>query len=472
MLVVIVVFLFLGNVRATIIPLIAVPVSLIGTFAAMLAFGYSANTVSMLALVLAIGIVVDDAIVVVEAVEAELEKDPSISPAEAAHRAMTLITAPILAITLVLLSVFVPVAFIPGISGDLFRQFAVAVSVSMVISALNALTLSPALCAVFLRAHHGPRRGIIGLILRGIDKARDGYTLVVRKTVRLAVLSLLLLVAVIAGAGWLFKVTPTGFLPSEDQGAVFAEVQLPEGASVNRTEAVVKRVEEIARNTPGVASVTSVVGFSLLDSLNKSNSALIILLLKPFDERKEPALGVNGIIARLTQQFQAIQEAIVFAYNLPPIIGLGTGSGFEYQLQSLAGASAAEIASVARGMVFAANQDPALARVFTTYSASTPQLYLDIDREQGRDARPRAWPTCSTRCNPYWAAATSTTSTCSVAPGRSFFRAKPQSEPASRISTASTCATRTTRWCRCARSRKRGWCSGRSRWSATTTSAA
>jgi hydrophobe/amphiphile efflux-1 (HAE1) family protein len=290
------------------------------------------------------------------------------------------ITAPIIAITLVLLSVFVPVAFIPGISGDLFRQFAVAVSVSMAISALNALTLSPALCAVFLRAHHGPRRGIIGLILRGIDKARDGYTLVVRKTVRLAVLSLLLLVAVMAGAGWLFKVTPTGFLPSEDQGAVFAEVQLPEGASVNRTEAVVKRVEEIARNTPGVASVTSVVGFSLLDSLNKSNSALIILLLKPFDERKEPALGVNGIIARLTQQFQAIQEAIVFAYNLPPIIGLGTGSGFEYQLQSQAGASAADIASVARGMVFAANQNPELARVFTTYSASTPQLYLDIDR--------------------------------------------------------------------------------------------
>ena len=169
-LVVIVVFLFLGNVRATIIPLIAVPVSLIGTFAVMLAVGYSANTVSMLALVLAIGIVVDDAIVVVEAVEAELEKDPSISSSEAAHRAMTLITAPIIAITLVLLSVFVPVAFIPGISGELFRQFAVAVSVAMIISAINALTLSPALCAVFLRAHHGPKRGVLGYILRGIDK--------------------------------------------------------------------------------------------------------------------------------------------------------------------------------------------------------------------------------------------------------------------------------------------------------------
>ena len=381
-LVVIVVFLFLGNVRATIIPLIAVPVSLIGTFAAMLALGYSANTVSLLALVLAIGIVVDDAIVVVEAVEAELEKDPTLSPADAARRAMRLITAPIIAITLVLLSVFVPVAFIPGISGELFRQFAVAVSVSMIISALNALTLSPALCAVFLRPHHGPRRGPIGYILRGIDKARDGYALVVRKTVRLAVLGLVLLLAVMAGAGWLFKITPSGFLPSEDQGAVFAEVQLPEGASVSRTEAVVKRVEEIARNTPGVESVTSVVGFSLLDSLNKPNSALIILLLKPFDERKDPALGVNGIIRRLMGQFQTIQDAIVFAYNLPPIIGLGTGSGFEYQLQSLTGAPPAEIAAVARGMLFAANQDPALSRVFTTYSASTPQLYLDIDREK------------------------------------------------------------------------------------------
>jgi hydrophobe/amphiphile efflux-1 (HAE1) family protein len=381
-LVVIVVFLFLGNVRATVIPLIAVPVALVGTFAAMLALGYSANTVSLLALVLAIGIVVDDAIVVVEAVEAELEKDPTLEPAEAARRAMALITAPIVAITLVLLSVFVPVAFIPGISGELFRQFAVAVSVSMVISALNALTLSPALCAVFLRPHHGPRRGPIGYVLRGIDRARDGYAIAIAKTVRLATFSLLVVLAVMAGAGFLFKITPTGFLPSEDQGAVFVEVQLPEGASVNRTEAVVQRVEEIARNTPGVASVTSVVGFSLLDSLSKSNSALVILLLKPFDERKSPALGVNGIIRRLMGQFQAIQEAIVFAYNLPPIIGLGTGSGFEYQLQSLAGAGPSEIAAVARGLVFAANQSPALSRVFTTYSASTPQLYLDIDREK------------------------------------------------------------------------------------------
>ena len=381
-LVVVVVFLFLGNFRATLIPLIAVPVSLIGTFAVMLALGFSANTVSLLALVLAIGIVVDDAIVVVEAVEAQLEKDHTISPAEAARRAMNEITAPIIAITLVLLSVFVPVAFIPGISGELFRQFAVAVSVSMIISAINALTLSPALCAVFLSPSHGPKRGPIGYVLRGIDWARDGYAMIVRKIVRLSLFGLIVLTVAMVGAGWLFKITPTGFLPSEDQGAVFSEVQLPEGASVNRTDAVTRRIEEIARNTPGVANVTSVVGFSLIDGLVKSNSALLVLTLKPFNERKDKALSADGIINRLTRQFATIPEAIAFAYNLPPIIGLGTGSGFEYQLLSLEGASPVEMAATARGLVFAANQNPALERVFTTYSASTPQLYLNIDREK------------------------------------------------------------------------------------------
>jgi hydrophobe/amphiphile efflux-1 (HAE1) family protein len=381
-LVVIVVYLFLGSVRATLIPLIAVPVSLIGTFAAMLALGFSANTVSLLALVLAIGIVVDDAIVVVEAVEAHLEKDPSLSPAEAARKAMTEITAPILAITLVLLSVFVPVAFIPGISGELFRQFAVAVSVSMIISAINALTLSPALCAVFLKPHHGPRRGPIGYVQRGIDHVRDGYVAVVRRIVRLAALGLVVLAVVIAGAGWLFTITPSGFLPTEDQGAVFSEIQLPEGASVNRTDLVAAKVEEIARNTPGVAHATSVVGYSMIDGLSKSNSALLVLTLKPFDEREGTALSAEGIIARLTREFAGIREAIVFAYNLPPIIGLGTGSGFEYQLLSQAGGSPADNAAVARGLLFTANQDPALSRVFTTYNASTPQLYLDINRDK------------------------------------------------------------------------------------------
>ena len=291
------------------------------------------------------------------------------------------ITAPVIAITLVLLSVFVPVAFIPGISGELFRQFAVAVSVSMVISTINALTLSPALCAVFLSPSHGPKKGILGYVQRSIDATRDGYAFVVRKIVRLAIFGLLVVAVVMGGVGWLFNAAPSGFLPSEDQGAVFGEIQLPEGASVNRTDALSKRVEEIIRNTPGVANVTSVVGYSMLDGLAKSNGALLIITLKPFAERKSVELSVNGIIARLSRQFAGIREAIVFAYNLPPIIGLGTGSGFEYQLVSLRGADPGEIAAAARGLIFAANQSPALNRVFTTYSASTPQLYLDLDAE-------------------------------------------------------------------------------------------
>jgi hydrophobe/amphiphile efflux-1 (HAE1) family protein len=381
-LVVIVVYLFLGNLRATLIPLIAVPVSLIGTFAVMLALGYSANTVSLLALVLAIGIVVDDAIVVVEAVEHQLEMNPQLAPAEAARRAMSEITAPIIAITLVLLSVFVPVAFIPGISGEMFRQFAVAVSVSMLISAVNALTLSPALCAVFLRASHGPKRGPIRYVLAGIDRARDGYASIVERLVRRAVLGIVALVVVLIGAGWLFQIVPTGFLPSEDQGAIFGEIVLPEGASVNRTDAVAKRVEEIVRHAKGVAGLTEVVGYSLLDGQVKSNTAMLIITLAPFDERKGEALSVDAIIAQLRGELDAIREANVIVYNLPPIIGLGTGSGFEYQLESLGGGTPADLAAVARGLVFAANQNPALDAVFTTYSANTPQLYLDIDREK------------------------------------------------------------------------------------------
>ena len=381
-LVIIVVFLFLGNVRATLIPLLAVPVSLIGTFAVMLAFGFSANTVSLLALVVAIGIVVDDAIVVVEAVEAQFEKDPTLTPAQATSQAMQLITAPIIAITLVLLSVFVPVAFIPGIAGELFRQFAVAVSVAMLISAINALTLSPALCALLLRAQHGPRRGPLGYVLAGIDKARDGYALLVGKLVRFAAFGIVALFVVMGGIGWLFKATPTGFLPAEDQGALFVQVQLPDGASVNRSDAATRRIEEIVRNTDGVDSVTAVVGYSLLDGLVKSNAALLIVGLKPFDERKSAALSSNAIIAKLRNEFVSIREAVAIPFNLPPIIGLGTGAGFEYQLLSQSGADAAELAGVARALVFEANQQPELRGVFTTFSANTPQLYLDIDRDK------------------------------------------------------------------------------------------
>ncbi len=381
-LVVIVVFLFLGNVRATLIPLIAVPVSLIGTFAVMLAMGFSLNMVSLLALVLAIGIVVDDAIVVVEAVEANLEENPDLSPSDAAKRAMGQITAPIIAITLVLLSVFVPVAFIPGISGQLYQQFAVAVAVSMVISAINALSLAPALCALLLRHHHGPKRGPIRYVLGAIDWARDGYAAVVARLVRIAVFSLVVIAGVIALNAFLFKVIPTGFLPEEDQGAFFVEAQLPEGASVNRTAVVVERIEGILKDIPGVADISSVVGYSTLDALSKSNSAYFIVLLKPFAERTGEGEDVNSIIAKVRAEGAAIREANIVPFNVPPIIGLGTGGGFEYQLLDQRGGDPADLAAVARGLIFAANQDPKLKAVFTTYSASTPQLFLDIDRDK------------------------------------------------------------------------------------------
>jgi len=383
-LVVIVVFLFLGSVRATIIPLIAVPVSLVGTFAAMMALGYSANTVSLLALVLAIGIVVDDAIVVVEAVEAKMEEDPTLTPAEAARRAMGEITAPIIAITLVLMSVFVPVAFIPGITGELFKQFAVVVTVSMIISAINALTLSPALCGVLLKQSHGPKRFPMRQVLSGINYARDGYAAIVKRLVRMAVIGLVALAVIFPVTGWLFKTTPTGFLPAEDQGAIFGEIVLPEGSSVNVSAEVTKQVEDIVRNTEGVQGVMSVVGYSMLDGMVKSNAALLVLTLDPFAQRTTPELSVRALVAKLTAAGQQVRRANVIFYNLPPIIGLGTGSGFEFQLQSFGGASAEELAAVARGMVFAANQNPALARVFATFSANTPQLYLDIDRDRAQ----------------------------------------------------------------------------------------
>src|SRR5271165_1866424 len=252
-LVVIVVYLFLGSVRATLVPTFAIPVSLIGTFIVLNAIGYSANTVSLLAVVLAIGIVVDDAIVVVENVERVMEENPGLSPADAVKRAMAEITAPIIAITLVLLSVFVPVAFIPGISGELFRQFAVTVAVAMFLSAINALTLSPALCGVLLQPHHGPRRGVIGFVMRLIDRVRDAYGAAVARIVGLSVIGLAMVAVAGVGIVGLSKITPTGFLPEDDQGALFVVVQMPGGASVARTTEVIRQTEDIVREEEAVA---------------------------------------------------------------------------------------------------------------------------------------------------------------------------------------------------------------------------
>jgi hydrophobe/amphiphile efflux-1 (HAE1) family protein len=381
-LVAIVVFVFLGSLRATLVPIIAVPVALVGTFAAMLALGFSINTVSLLALVLAIGIVVDDAIVVVENVERVMSENPGMSAADAARKAMGEITGAILAITMVLLSVFVPVAFIPGISGQLFQQFAVAVSVSMVISAINALTLSPALCAILLKPHHGERGGPMGWISRRIDGARDGYARIAGAIARRAILGLILLAAAFVAAGFFARQVPTGFLPSEDQGAFFIEVRLPEGASANRTDAAMRQVEALAGGIDGVETVVSIGGYSFLDGLAKSNAGAIVARMAPFGARAEPGLDVDSAIRMANQLGAGVREAAIFAYNLPPIIGLGTGSGFEYQLVDRQGRDAVELAATAGGLVVAANQDPRLAGVFTTYSANAPRVFLDIDRDR------------------------------------------------------------------------------------------
>ena len=383
-LVVIVVFLFLGNMRATIIPTIAVPVSLIGTFVILLGLGYSANTISLLAMVLAIGIVVDDAIVVVENVERVMEEEPHLTPSEATKKAMAQITAPIIAITLVLLSVFVPIGFIPGLSGELFRQFAVTISAAMVISAVNALTLSPALCAVFLRPHHGPRRGLMGRWLKGIDWTRDRYAGTVSRLVRVSSLSILLTAGFAVGIWQLSLRTPSGFLPQEDQGAFFVQVQLPQGASVARTREAVVQVEEILRQIPSVEGTLAIVGFSLIDGGAQSNSAFLVARLKPFADRTTAAMSVQAAIGRVFGAGQAVRTANVFAFNLPPIIGLGTGGGFEYILQDYEGRAPADLGATMLGLIAAANQDPRLAAVFSTFNATNPTLFLDLDRDKAQ----------------------------------------------------------------------------------------
>jgi hydrophobic/amphiphilic exporter-1 (mainly G- bacteria), HAE1 family len=382
-LVVIVVFLFLGSLRATLIPTIAVPVSVIGAFAVLLAAGYSANTVSLLAMVLAIGILVDDAIVVVENVERVMEENPHLSPAEATKKAMTEITAPIVAITLVLLSVFVPIAFIPGVSGTLFRQFAVTISVAMLISAINALTLSPALCAVLLR-HQGEKRGAMGWILRRIDNLRDGYAAIVRRLVRVSILGVVLIAVSAVILFGLFSRIPTGFLPEEDQGAFFVSVQLPDGASVSRTSTVASRIEALLKSMPQVQNVFAVIGFSIIDGVNEPNAAFIVPTLKPFANRAGAANSAQALIGRLFAEGQQVRTGRVIPFNLPPIIGLSTTGGFEYDLEGLEGQDPTAMNSVMQGLVVAANHDPRLTRIFSTFTASNPSIYLDIDREKAQ----------------------------------------------------------------------------------------
>jgi multidrug efflux pump len=377
-LVVAVTFLFLQDWRATLIPTFAIPVSLIGTFAVLYAIGYSANTITLFAMILAIGLVVDDAIVVVENVHRNMEEAPEESAAAATHRAMAQITGAIIASTLVLAAVFVPVAFLGGITGQLYRQFAVTITVAFLISGFNSLTLSPALCAIILKPPRPHRHGPFAWFNRGFERTRHLYVRAATALARRLAIAGAAFLAICVAAYVLFTASPTGFLPSEDQGAFFVNVQLPSAAALGRTEAVLDRVETMLKATPGVANVITTAGFSILGGAG-SNSGLAIVTLKPWGERGAEE-RVQAIIGRLQPQFAAIPQATIIAINPPSIPGLGATGGFNFELQALGDQSAQEIAEVLRGLIVAANRNPVLAGVFSTYTADVPHLFVDLDR--------------------------------------------------------------------------------------------
>lgn len=385
LLVVAVVFIFLQDWRATLVPAVAIPVSLIGTFAVLLALGYSANTISLFALIMAIGLVVDDAIVVVENVY-RLMAEEDLPPKEATVRAMQQVTGPVIATTLVLLAVFVPVGFMPGITGELYRQFAVTVCTAVILSSICALSLSPAMCVTVLRQGPVSRSGPSGggpfaWFNRALDLARRGYVRGAGFLVRRLVVAVLLLVAVLAGTWHLFTKSPRAFLPNEDQGYFFMNVQLPAGASLGRTQQVMARITREVQAIPGVRDVIGVAGFSLLAG-EGSNMGLGVAILDPWDMRQRPELGIKAILGQTQARLASIVEANAFAFAPPPILGVGTSGGFTFQLQARAGQSYQELSGVALGLMVAANQDPRLARVFTTFTVDTPQVTLEIDRSR------------------------------------------------------------------------------------------
>lgn len=378
LLVILVVFVFLQDWRATLVPAVTIPVSLIGTFAVLKALGYSANTISLFALIMAIGLVVDDAIVVVENVHRVMH-DEKLGAKEATFKAMSQVTGPIIATTLVLLAVFVPVGFMPGITGQLYRQFAVTICTSVLISSVCALSLSPAMCATVLRPPRPHSHGPFGWFNSFLDAARGSYVASAAWLIRRIGVALLLLAAVLGATTLLFSTRPTSFLPQEDQGYFFMNIQLPEAASLARTSGVLHRITGDIRAIAGVQDVIGVSGFSLLSG-DADNVGLAIAILKPWDERNEPALRIESIVGQAQGRLAAISEANSFAFAPPPILGMGSSGGFDFRLQAQQGQSPQELAAVTMSMMIAANQEPGLQRVFSTYSANTPQIFLNIDR--------------------------------------------------------------------------------------------
>lgn len=381
LLIVIVSYLFLGTARATLIPTLAIPVSLIGAFIGMSLFGVSVNTISLLALVLAIGVVIDDAIVVVEDVETVMSENPDMAPADAVKKSMDRITAPIIAITMVLLAVFVPVAFTPGISGLLYRQFAIAISAAMVVSAINSLSLSPAVATIIMRSNDKPFK-LLQMSMAFIDKCRNGYSNTIAKMVPHSRWVILVILAFSLGAYGLFTKTPTGFLPAEDQGVFLMEVQLPSGASWNRTNEVTKKVAERLKQIPEIQSYLSIVGYGIMSGTQASNSAFFAVNLKPYSEREGKGQGVDAIIGKVYMMTMDIQEARVFPFNMPAMSGISMTADFEYILQSTTGESPEQILTVAQGLINEANKNPDLQRVMTFYTTDSPRVRLEIDREK------------------------------------------------------------------------------------------
>jgi len=380
LLVVIVVFIFLQNWRATLIPIITIPVAIVGTFSVMALMGFSINMITLFGLVLAIGIVVDDAIVVVENVERNMT-DLGLSGKEAAIRAMEEVTGPIVGITLVLMSVFLPASFLPGISGELYQQFSVTIAVTTLFSAINALTLSPALCAVLLKPHHGTKNAFFRGFNNVFERITSGYSRFVGLLVRRVAVVLLVFVGIVTLTFFGFVSLPTGFVPLEDDGLIVVNIQMPDGASLERTQATMARVMEIGGQTEGVKAACGLGGYSLIDGA-APNLASVFLPLTPWDERLAHGRSKDAITAELAAKFAGILEGIILPFSMPAIPGLGSGGGFEMQVLDKSSLGLNVLESAAAELTYAANQQPGLTRVFETFRASVPIIYADVDRDK------------------------------------------------------------------------------------------
>jgi HAE1 family hydrophobic/amphiphilic exporter-1 len=385
-LVTIVVFIFLQNLRATIIPLLTVPVSLIGTFIFFPMLGFSVNTLSMFGLVLAIGIVVDDAIVVVEAVMHHLEG--GMEPKEATIQAMKEVSAPVIGIALILSAVFIPVAFLGGLTGRMYQQFALTIAISVLLSAFNALSLSPALCALFLRKPE-ESKGIVGKFFGGFNKLFErttkGYVSGSKLLVRRSMITILIVAGVAVGAGFFGSRLPAGFIPEEDQGILGVNVTLPPAASLERTSRVLAQIEKILSKTEGVDSFTTIGGYGVVTGTYQPNFGTIFMRLKPWEERETDQLHARGLMATLQSQFAKIPEAVIFPFNIPTISGFGASAGFNFLIQDRSGSlSVQQLGEMSRKFLDAARQRPELGNLFTSFDPRYPQVKVELDREKAR----------------------------------------------------------------------------------------